>query len=190
MSIEISATDRAPPRRNCNWLWVFAALGVLATLAIGINWVWNSTQPLTPNRLNEARALWGQRRPADYDLRIAFTVMSASSDGSRVTNVHKYFVQVRGGQVTGFLLNGKEPDPLFRPDGSRNVDAERRQRESYDIDGLFDAIEEFFSIDQRDGRKSFLRARFDKTDGHVMLFSRQIDGLRSPYIQVDLKRVQ
>src|SRR5262245_27323812 len=190
MSIEAPLPEQTVPwRRNRNWLWVFAVMAVLAALAIGINWAWNSTQPLTLQRLKEAQALWGQRRPADYDLKIAFTVMSASADGSRQTGVTKYFGQVRAGQVVGFLVNGREPDALFRPDGTRNLDAERRQRDYYDIAGLFDAIEELMALDAREGRKSFLRARFDKSDGHLMLFSRQVDGLRNPYIQVDLKRV-
>jgi hypothetical protein len=190
MSVEVPSSEQTIPwRRNRNWIWVFAVMALLAVLAIGINWAWNSTQPLTPQRLKEAQALWGQRRPADYDLKLAFTVMSASADGSKSTRVDKYLVQVRGGQIVAFLMNGKEPDPLFRPDGTRNVDAERRQRASYDIAGLFDVIEEFMAMDAREGRKSFLRARFDKSDGHLMLFSRQVDGLRNPYIQVDLKRV-
>jgi hypothetical protein len=191
MSVEVPSSEQTIPwRRNRNWLWVFVTFGALACLSGVIIWVWKRTEPLsTVERLNEARALWGQRRPSDYDLKIARTVMYKSSDGSTGTIVDKYFVQVRNGQVTGFLVNGREPEPLFKTDGSRSLDAELRQRESYDISGLFDAIEEFMAMDAREGRKSFLRARFDKSDGHLMLFSRQVDGLRNPYIQVDLKRV-
>lgn len=190
MSNELAA---APPirsrRRNRNWLWVFATLMLLALLAAGINWAWNSMQPLTPERLRDARALWKEKRPPDYDLKIARTVMYESSDGTRGTIVDKYFVQVRGGKVVGFQVNGKDPEPLLNRDGGRNGAEEQRQKLNYDIDGLFDAIEEFMAIDQRENRKSFLRARFNKDDGHLMLFSRQLDGRRNPYIQVDLKRV-
>lgn len=189
MSKELAAPRGTSRRRNKNWLWVFLTLGLLGLLAIGINWAWNTTQPLTPERLREARALWKEKRPPDYDLRIARTVMYESSDGSRGTMVDKYTVQVRGGKVVGFQINGKDPEPLLNRDGRRNGAEEGRQKLNYDIDGWFDAIEEFIAIDRRENRKSFLRARFSKDDGHLMLFSRQIDGRRNPYIQVDMKRV-
>jgi hypothetical protein len=185
MSVEVPSPEQTVPwRRNRNWIWVFCVFAALGILAIGINWAWNSTQPLTPERLQEARALWGQRRPNDYDLKIATTYTSGES-----RTVNKYFVQVRSGRVTGFLVNGREPDPRIRPDGSRNVAEEQSLRESYDIIGLFDAIEELMSKDQLEGRHSFMRARFDKSDGHVMRFERQVDGRKNPYLQVELTRV-
>lgn len=176
---------RSPRRRN--WIWVFAALAVLGLAAIAINWFYNASQPLTADQLRSARELWKRSRPSDYDLKITRAVSYASADGSGGTTVDKIDLQVRGGQTIGFLLNGREPEPLLDRDGHRNVAEERRQRMSYDIDGLFDAIEEFMELDRRENRRSFLRARFDKSDGHVVLFTRQVQGKRVPHIQVELK---
>lgn len=190
MSNELAAAPPIPiRRRNRNWLWVFAALFLLAVLAMGINWAWNTTQPLTAARLSEARAQWKQNRPSDYDLKIARTVMYESSDGVRGTIVDKYFVQVRGGKIVEFQVNGKEPEPLLNRDGSPNAAADGERRLHFDMDGLFDDIDEIMAKDKRDNVNSFLRARFNKDDGHLMRFSRQIGGRRSPYIQVDLKRI-
>ena len=178
-----------PRRRNRNWLWVFAALGVLGVLAIVINWAYNVGQPLTPEKLAAARELWKKNRPASYDLKIVRSTSYSSSDGAGGTTVDRIELQVRDGRVTQFLLNGREPEPLFAPDGQRNLDEERRQRASYDIDGLFDAMEQFLEMDRREEHKSFMRARFDERDGHVMLFTRQIHGKRVPHIQVEMKRL-
>lgn len=172
-----------------NWKWVFVVLAVLGALAITVNWVYNAGQPLTVEELHAARALWTNSRPSNYDLKITRAQSYTSADGGGGTVVDKIDVQVRGGKVTSFLLNGREPEPLLDREGKRLIDEERRQRASYDIDGLFDAIEEFIDIDRREKRKSFLRARFDKNDGHVILFTRQVQGKRVPHIQVELKRV-
>jgi hypothetical protein len=42
--------------------------------------------------------------------------------------------------------------------------------------------------DKRENIHSYVRARFDKTDGHVILFSRQVGGKREPLLQVKLER--
>ena len=70
--------------------------------------------------------------------------------------------------------------------GNARVEEERRQRASYDIDGLFDAIEEFMEMDRRTtGGPCW--ARFDKTDGHITMFTRPGAGKRVPHIQVRVK---
>lgn len=192
-----SASGVRSRTRNRNWIWVFAALGVLGALAILINLIWvkadwsfKPAAELTTEQLNNARALWKANRPANYDLKIVRAAMYSASDGSSGTTVDRIDLQVRGGKIVSFLLNGREPEPLLDRDNKRNVDEERRQRESYDIDGLFDAMEEFMQIDKREANRSFLRASFDKHDGHVTLFTRQVSGKRGvPQIQVELKRV-
>ena len=115
--------------------------------------------------------------------------MYSAPDGSGGTTVDKLDLQIRDHRVTSFLVNGREPEPLLARDGQRLLDAERRQRESYDIAGLFDDIEELMKKDQREGTGAFLRARFDKTDGHVTSFSRQLRGKRNPHLVVEMKRV-
>lgn len=178
-------SDPATPRRGPrNWVWIFVALGVLGVLAIAINWAYNATQPLTEDQLRTARQMWRERRPANYDLRID----TATESSGRIVR-DRIELQVRNGAIVSFLHNGRDPEPLLDPEGRRNVEEERRQRAAYDIDGLFDAIEEFMTADRRSGVNSFLRARFDKTDGHVTLFIRQVNRSRSPVIRVELKRV-
>jgi hypothetical protein len=171
------------------WIWFFVALAILGVAAVSINWVWNAGEPLTPERLRTARELWQKNRPADYDLKIDVTKQYQSADGTGGTIVDKIELHVRGGKITEFLVRGKEPEPLLNRDDSRNEQAERARRESYDMAGLFDSIEEFMDKDRRDGRTSFIRARFDKTDGHVVRFSRQVDGKQQPHIKVELIRV-
>ncbi len=189
-SAETPVTPSVHPRRNRNWLWALIALAGLGLLAISVNWYVNSNyyvaEPVTPERLREARDLWRRNHPADYNLKIIDSVTSSSSDGSSSTRVDKFELQVRGGKIVQFLVNTREPEPLHDSTGKRNADEERRQRESYDIPGLFDAIEEFMERDKRDHVPSTLRARFDKTDGHVTIFVRLVDGKRVPHIQVEL----
>src|SRR5262249_30615269 len=140
-------------------------------------------------KLREARTLWEQKRPSDYDLSIVFTRMYASADGQKATLVDQFQLQIRGGKITSFLVNGKEPEPLLDEKGQRRLEEERARRENYDISGIFDSIEDLMNKDRREQQPSFMRARFDKNDGHVTLFTRQIHGLREQHIQVALKRV-
>jgi hypothetical protein len=175
--------------KNRNWIIVFVVLGLLGVLAVGINWAYNAGEPLTPEKLKAARDLWERNRPPNYDLKITFTKTYASTDGTTGTVVDKLAVQVRGAKIVGFTINGKEPDPLLDAKGERNLAEERARRENYDIAGLFDSIEEFMDKDRRESRKTFIRARFDKTDGHVTQFTRQYQGRREQHIQVELIRV-
>jgi hypothetical protein len=170
--------------RNRNWLWVFVVLAILGVLAISINWAYNAAQPLTEEQLQTARQLWRAKRPANYDLRID----TATQAGGWVIR-DRIDLQVREGVIVQFLHNGREPEPLLDREGRRNVEEERRQRASYDVEGLFDAVEEFLKNDRRSGIPSFLRARFDAQDGHLTLFIRQVNRTRSPMIRVELKRV-
>src|SRR5713226_5342939 len=99
--------------KNRNWIIVFVVLGILGTLAVGINWAYNATEPLTPEKLKAARDVWAQHRPSNYDLKIVFSKTYSSSDGASGTVVDKFGVQVRGGQIVSFTINGKEPEPLL-----------------------------------------------------------------------------
>src|SRR5205823_2872667 len=113
--------------RSRKWVWVFAAFAILGILAIAINWAYNSGQPLTPEKLQAARERWKKNRPADYDLKIVIAKTYTSSDGTDGTIVDRIDLQVRGGHAAGFLLNGREPEPLFDRDDKRNVEEERRR---------------------------------------------------------------
>ncbi|HLW64400.1 MAG TPA: hypothetical protein VKS79_03705 [Gemmataceae bacterium] len=176
-------------KRNRRWLWVFVVLGILGLLAMGINYAYNVGEPLTLEKLNAARALWAQKRPINYDLHIVFSREYVSDDGRRGTLVDQFQVEVRDGKVTGFLVNGKEPEPLLDAQGQRRLEDERLRRANYDISGIFDSIEDLMNKDRREGNPTFLRARFDPNDGHITLFTRQIHRRREQYIQVAMKKV-
>jgi hypothetical protein len=175
--------------RNRRWLWVFAVLGALGLLAMGINYAYNVGEPLTLEKLNAARALWEQKRPQNYDLRIVFSREYVSADNRQGTIVDQFEVQVRSGKVTGFLVNGKEPEPLLDEKGQRRLTEERLRRESYDISGIFDSIEDLMNKDRREQNPTYMRARFDPNDGHVTLFTRQFQRRREQYIEVVMKKV-
>jgi hypothetical protein len=191
-STDTPVTPSVRPRRNRNWVWALLVVAALGLSAIVVNWLVNSVyyaaEPLTPERLRDARNLWQRNHPADYDLKIIKSVTYSSADGTEGTMVDKFELQVRGGKVVSFLVNEREPEPLLDAAGKRNLDEERRQRESYDIPGLFDAMEEFMERDKRDKIPSATRARFDRHDGHIILFVRMINGKRVPHIQVEVRK--
>src|SRR5262249_4483768 len=56
------------PRPNRGWIWFFVILIVLTVTSITIMIVYNLRQQLKPEQLAQARALWEQKGPADYDL--------------------------------------------------------------------------------------------------------------------------
>ncbi|MFL5339451.1 MAG: hypothetical protein ACJ8F7_04720 [Gemmataceae bacterium] len=175
------ATPIAGPRpRNRRWLWFFLALALLGLLAIGVNLAYNLGEPLTPEKLQAARELWRQKRPADYDLKIL-----AVQAGGQMSN--RYDLKVRGGRVVEFRVNGREPEPLLDEQGNRKPAEEQRRREMYDIDGLFDVIEELMDQDRSAGRRTFTRARFNKADGHLQMYQRQVNGRQEQQIHVDLR---
>src|SRR5439155_13606841 len=108
-------------------------------LGIGINLGYNIGEPLTPEKLAAARELWRAHRPNDYDLKIV-TIQG----GGTVQN--RYSLKIRGGKIAEFLVNGREAEPLLDRNGNRNAAEERRQREAWDIDGLFDVIDELMAL--------------------------------------------
>lgn len=164
-------------KANRKWIWFFVILAVLAALAIGINWVRNANQQLTAEQLQAARELWRRNRPADYDLKIVNAIQK------QTITVH-----VRGTTIVEFLVNGKPPEPLLDRDGKPNPEAERAQRQYYDMDGLFDSVEELLERDRRENRYPFTRARFDKNDGHITSFIRQYQGVTEQSFRVELTR--
>jgi len=178
--MEQATPDARHRPRNRRWLWFFLALAVLGLLAIGINLAYNLGEPLTPEKLLAARELWRQKRPANYDLKIL-----AVQAGGSMRNT--YDLKVRDGQIVEFHVNGRNPESLFDKGGNRNVAEERAQRQAWDIDGLFDVIEELMDQDRSAGRRTFTRARFDKTDGHLLLYQRQVNRVQEQQIHVDLR---
>src|SRR5436190_1861889 len=112
----------ATARRGRGWIWFFVVLACLVALALGVQRWWYAQQRLTPQQLEEARALWKAHRPADYDLEYT---KKGDATGT-------FLVQVRGGKVISATLDGRPLEP--------------RLYASCDMDGLFDDIEGFLEI--------------------------------------------
>jgi hypothetical protein len=150
-------------QRNRNWLWFFAALAVLAVLALSINWWYNVRQQLTPERLRAAMEQWARTGPADYDLVIDKAISSAASDGAETRE--RIEVVVRNKKVVAAALNGA---PL-----------ERRVWAEYDVPGWMGFVEEFLRIDTQPGaRRTFRVAEFDPDTGQLLRFRRRVSGTR------------
>ena len=132
---------------NRRWLWYFLVLGVLAVGAAGGLIVYNLRQQLTPDDLAAARARWKEKGPKDYRL---VYVKRGSITG-------RFEVEVRGGRTVRALADGQ---PL-----------ETRLLPYYGMPALFEDLQAF--LDRKNepgGRRRFLRAFFDETDGHILQF--------------------
>jgi hypothetical protein len=124
----------APRPRSRPWLVFFAVLALLAASAVGLETWYNLRQQLTPEALEQARALWRQQGPADYDLR--YRVARQDRSGERLR------ARLRDGTLAGVEADGTplEPDlyafhnlaPLFAEiapsPGERDVSATAPER--------------------------------------------------------------
>lgn len=150
-------------QRNRGWIWFFVVLGVLATAAVAINWMYNSRQQLTPEKLKAAMDLWAKNGPADYDLVLEKAISSAASDGTAIRD--QIEVKVRDKKVVAAMLNGT---PL-----------ERRLWDDYDMAGWLDFVERFLLIDTKTGApRTFRVAVFDPETGALRRFTRRVSGTR------------
>jgi hypothetical protein len=167
-------TDPASPRASSRrWRWFFLLLAVLAILAMGINYTYNQGQQLQRPQLEAARQRWQANPPRDYDLRVIRRYQGAGSDRPTQSDIR---LTIRDGKIVNGTLDDQ---PL-----------EARLHAEYDVPGLFDAIDDFLSRDRRSGQPpTFLRAVFDKKDGHLLEFVRRVSGTRErQQIVVELKR--
>lgn len=158
----------APPVRNRGWLWFFVAVATLTVVAIIII-VWHGRQQLgeqiTLEKLAEAEALWNQKGPRDYRLSYSIT----RPRGGETTVTDSYVVEVRDAKITSVLFNNKPI--ILKPDGEI----------FYDMPGLFRDIRGFLAKDAKpkpDDPRTFSRADFDPTDGHLRQFRRIVFGAR------------
>lgn len=149
------ASETAPTQRNRGWIWFFVSLALLTTAAAIIPLWFNLSQQLTREQLDQSRALWKAKAPADYDLEY---VQRGAANGV-------FVVKVRGGRVASVTLDGR---PL-----------ESRLFASHDMAGLFDDIERFYEQDHQPGSpRSFTKARFDPVDGHLLHYVRSVSSSR------------
>jgi hypothetical protein len=150
-------------RTNRRWVWFFAVLAVLAVAAVVGNWYYNLSQQLTPEQLQAAEELWKKNGPRDYDLRVVRDVSGANSSGEPTHE--ELLTKVRGGRVVMVTLNGRPLESRLFPD--------------YDVEGWFDNVERFLEIDHKPGAlRTFTRARFAPTDGHILEYVRRVSGTR------------
>src|SRR2546423_12899139 len=98
--MEQQITDHRQRTRNKKWIWFFVALAILGLLAVGINLAYNLAEPLTPEKLQAARELWRQQRPANYDFKIVTTQGGGKVAGRTVQN--RYALKNRDGPIVEF----------------------------------------------------------------------------------------
>jgi hypothetical protein len=153
----------SPPRRRQRWIGFFVVLSVLAAIAIVVPIVYNLSIQLRPEQLAEARRLWRENGPADYDL--AYLVQTSGADGEEQT---QYQVKVRGGRTVYVEVNGEM------------VAAERTAKvaERYGVPELFDEIEAGLQRDAASGRRNFATAQFDPKDGHPFHYVHRVAGTK------------
>lgn len=148
----------AEPRKNNNWKWFFAALVVLGLgSAVGMIW-YNQSQQLKPEQLEAARKLWDEQGPASYTL--IYTQTFSSQADSRVLSNH-YVVKVRDRRVVEMIVNGIP---------------ETERIEYHDMNGLFNEIEGFQEKDEKENRRVYRVAEFDKNTGAIGSFVRRVMG--------------
>lgn len=159
---------------NRNWLWFFAVLIVLTITAMAINYWYATTHQLTAAQLHAAQALWQEKGPADYDLKIRKELSSAAGG---VPEREEIDVNVRGGKVLKVTLNGRELEERLRP--------------KYDIPAWFDYLNEFMERDTKPGAAQvFCDATFDARDGHPIRYRRRVNRTSERAdLQFDLHRV-
>jgi hypothetical protein len=166
----------SPPRLR--WLWFFLALAALAAAAVVIPIVYNIGLQLTPEQLEQARALWDERGPKDYDLEYAEKL-------DPDTRIFIYRVKVRGGRAVAFGCNG-EPELLDEAAGLALGSAVRMRPpgdfQEHTVDGLLRRMAAALAEDRRaarqGGRRNYATARFDRQDGHPLHYVRRVAGSR------------
>lgn len=164
----------APPRRPRPWIGFFVVLAVLAAIAIVVPIVYNLRIQLRPEQLSEARRLWRENGPADYDL--AYLVQSSGADGEEQT---QYQVKVRGGRTVYVDVNGEVlgADPALGLDsGLPPLPAKVAER--YGVPALFDEIEAGLQHDAASGQRNFATAQFDAKDGHPFHYVHRVGGTK------------
>jgi hypothetical protein len=132
--------------RSRRWIWFFIVVGTLGAAGVTAE-IWsNLNQQLTPEKLAEARAVWKQKGPRNYDLDYEIKREDNPDPAPRT-----------GAKVTVHVENGQAQEPLTTEFGS--------------MDALFDYIERRLRADREfGGSRPFVKATFDHQDGHIVHF--------------------
>jgi hypothetical protein len=161
------------PRR---WVWFFLALVVLGVTAVVVPIVYNLSIQLRPEQLAEARRLWRENAPADYDLE--YLVKTTKADGEEET---PYRVEVRGGRAVFVAANGEVlgvDAALAAIAGPVLPALSPEEAGRYAVPALFDQIEATLHQDETAGGRHFATARFDPKDGHPYHYVHRVRGTR------------
>jgi hypothetical protein len=161
-------------RRNRNWIWFFVILSVLGSAAVVIPLVYNLSLQLTPEQLTQARERWRGLGPANYDLDY-----QERHTHSGVTDETTYRVLVRNRHISGVfcdgeltLLVGRAPALVLGPWPATLPGL----CGAYDVDGMFDHIEQQLQRDLSLSRRPYATASFDPVDGHIRRYVRRLGG--------------
>jgi hypothetical protein len=154
------------PRTIALWAGV---VGV-AALIVAVPFLPGRTQPVTRERLAEARRLWDAADIASYDL--DFEISGAQTG--------RYLVEVRDGEATRITRNGQPATP-----GDSHY---------YTIDGLFQTIEREFEVSEQSARAAaqspaWVRMRCDERLGYPVHYVGQIPG-RSTSVEIRVHRFE
>jgi hypothetical protein len=143
------------------WLpWVGIVVILVAGLALWLRFGKKPLQPLTPEALDQAMALWKAHEVQDYDVEIEVAGVQSG----------RHVLQVRGGKVTNMTTNGIA-DPL-------------RAGEYWTVAGMFRTLDEELALAQKpvvafgvtDPQSVYLAAYFDPALGYPRYYLRQIFG--------------
>ncbi|MCS7167731.1 MAG: hypothetical protein RMI91_05625 [Gemmatales bacterium] len=147
-------------RSWCTPLVIILGLIILG-LALATIW-YRSRYPLSATQLQQARQLWEQYGPRNYNLQITIE--------GRMPGI--YWIEVRHGRVVR-ALQRLGPDRDVDLLTVHLSDGRTIQRDGYEwsIPGLFDWLERDLERD-RAGSKSYTYVRFDARDGHLIEYIR------------------
>jgi hypothetical protein len=159
------------PRR---WIGFFLALAIMGAIAIVVPIVYNLSIQLRPEQLAEARRLWQENAPVDYDLAC---LIKTEHEGEATER--EVLVQVRGGRV----VFAAEDNQLVFVDaalagiaGPELLAASSQNASGYGVPALLGEIEAALRRDQTAGRRNFATARFDPRDGHPYHYVHRVRG--------------
>jgi hypothetical protein len=150
-----------PARNNYGWILFFVFV-FTASIGVAAFMIWfNLSIQLTPEQLEDAHKRWRESKIRNYNL----VYTKRLNDDSKTD---KFEVEVRGGEVTKVVMNGKkliteskEDDPLAY----------------HSMDRHFRDIERFMEMDKKPGApKVYVTAIFDENNGSLRRYVRRVQG--------------
>jgi hypothetical protein len=158
------ASTPTRPKKNHAWIYFFVFIFVASIGATVLMIQYNRSIQLKPEQLEDARNLWKEKGPKNYNM----VYTKKLNDESKVD---KFAVEVRNGNVTSVLMNGK---PL-----EKETDAEQDPRIFHSMDQHFRYLERFMELDKKPGApKVFVTAIFDDETGALRRYIRRVSGLK------------